>query len=717
LEFVLNLFLDTLNKIIIFGLECCVMGDLKPIAKNRYGFFEHINLDFVNKGQGKIICLTGTNGTGKTQILSHIESVKRKETIFSSTMINIQSEKQELDDFIKDLIEDLGIKNVTDLDNALFAEDSFEYNNRNEYIKKIINKIKEINNVSVNNFKNYFGQLNEDQIDSIHKTLYKNYYRKKYNLQRIKQKRQDIYHTNDKTSIMIMLDEYQALYNEEYNKGYNKLVENIINNLKANELKNYEDFIKKLNDEIFSEIDINNLIQELGAKILDDYKETDKKRNYNETMFYKMNKELEANKEFFLYKLVEPKTNLKSYDLQFKYQDNELQNKGVISFDYLSTGEKQIFILIVYKYLLIPKGKNKTIKYKYLLLDEFDANLNPALINFYVKTLKDIIENNKEIRLIITTHSALTLRSFQLNNLFNEKKNEDNDEKDKKAELYEIKKDTKNKTHKCKKISENIIGDFILEYSDKLLEKIIQEKILEDKDLIDKAKYIIIVEGKDDKEYIEKYCKYVNKNNTNYDFYIKTANGGSDKVQKCLLDLDKYYKKDELALSNKKVILLYDFDQAGYDSGLKPCINGTKVDTFIANTKIGNLKDWNLNNIKKENILAMMLEPIKEEDFKNDIIKTYHYSNNIDKMLKKTVLDFEIEDLIVAYNVDKYKEFLEENKQYSFDIEKFFNIDRGNTCKKSVNKFFEDEEKHKYEDFNFAGFDELFKRIEANFKV
>ena len=155
------------------------MGDLKSIAKNRYGFFEDIKLDFVNKGQGKIICLTGTNGTGKTQILSHIESVKRKETIFSSTTINKELNKKGLEDFINELIKELNLKNHTELENALFAKDTAVYNeirkyklseknnfiisHLNTYVDIICSKIEYISNkTTANRFKNYFGELNED---------------------------------------------------------------------------------------------------------------------------------------------------------------------------------------------------------------------------------------------------------------------------------------------------------------------------------------------------------------------------------------------------------------------------------------------------------------------------------------------------------------------------------------------------------------------------
>ncbi len=112
--------------------------------------------------------------------------------------------------------------------------------------------------------------------------------------------------------------------------------------------------------------------------------------------------------------------------------------------------------------------------------------------------------------------------------------------------------------------------------------------------------------------------------------------------------------------------------------------------------------------------------PIKEDDFKKNYTEKYPYSYNMNDVIYNNYLKFEIEDLIVSYNVDKYKEFLRGQNQQHLTIEKFFSIKRGegqeNPChKNNVKNFFKG--KHTDKDFNFAGFDELFKRIEANFKV
>jgi 5S rRNA maturation endonuclease (ribonuclease M5)/ABC-type branched-subunit amino acid transport system ATPase component len=719
LEFVLNLFLDTLNKIIIFGLECCVMGDLKPIAKNRYGFFEDIKLDFVNKGQGKIICLTGTNGTGKTQILSHIESVKRKETIFSSTTINKELNKKGLEDFINELIKELNLKNHTELENALFAKDTAVYNeirkgipiyklsekntfiinHLNTYVDIICSKIEYISNkTTANRFKNYFGELNEDDEWMIKiYYLYKHFYLKKKGLTKKiskndKNKIHEPFHlnlkNNNKNEIQKLLDDYKDT--DEYRDEYIKHSQNKKNNrkFKKNIFTTYESFIDKLHVEVFDGIDINNLIQDLGKKIIEDYKIKKEK----ETIWYKINEELKDNKESFLYKLVKPKITFNTYDLQFKYQGRELENQGVISFDYLSTGEKQIFTLIVYKYLFTIEV-NKT-KYKYLLLDEFDANLNPVLINFYVRTLKYIIEKNKNIRIIITTHSALTLKSLQREKLFDEEK----------AKLYEIKKDIKEKNHTIKPTEGKAeLDTFICKYSDGLL--------LYNYSKIKEAEYIIIVEGKYDQDYIETYL------NSKYnDKYYITKGLGATNLKTEFHRLIENINKDEL--NSKKIILLYDFDNKGYES-FKNLINGENDtdDKFILKDQYLNLSHEKIN---QKNIVAMMHKPINASYFNKNLVD-YPYSiaiNDVVQKRNKKSVDFEIEDLIVAYNVDKYKEFLSVQNQKHLTIEKFFSIKRGegqeNPChKKTVNNFFE--KKHTDEDFNFAGFDELFKRIEANF--
>ena len=81
------------------------------------------------------------------------------------------------------------------------------------------------------------------------------------------------------------------------------------------------------------------------------------------------------------------------------------------------------------------------------------------MFHFYVETLAEISKSNTELCIIITTHSALTLKSLQKKELFQGSK----------AVLYELKKDIKEKEHKTKQIGKEELDTFICKYSDGLL--------------------------------------------------------------------------------------------------------------------------------------------------------------------------------------------------------------------------------------------------------
>ncbi len=680
------------------------------IKAGEFGFFkaeDDKDLDYkdlINKG--KITVLTGKNGCGKTQILKYIAKKHANETIFNTTEFEKSENKNRFgkdykeykaetsSDFLNEILFETRLKNKTELTNALFKRnDSLYKEHREDTIKIIVDRIKKYKGENVaNDFLHCFGKITDEEEkmwvvkDRVYRKDCEKNHRgpKQFNFSpKLKSEFNDWWEENKEQ--------------EEIKKTVNETKEEYITeSYSRNIFNNFSDFTRKLNSDLFNEIDINNLIKELADDIFLDYKE---KRKVELSKWASINKELEKQNNYFNYKLVEPDKNLQEYIMEFEYigVDDDLKNHGVVHFDSLSTGEKKIFTLIVYKYLLTI-AENKT-KYKYLLLDEFDANLNPALINFYVKTLAEISKGNTELCIIITTHSALTLKSLQKKELF----------QDSKAVLYELKKDIKEKNHTIKPTKgKEKIEEFIYNYSDGLL--LVKES--SEKDKFIQANYIILVEGTGDKEYIEKYLAIYKKK----EYYVDFA-GGCPSIKPEFKKLINQFKKDEL--QNKKFILLYDFDPEGYNSFYTCTDNGIFSDNnFMVKDDKLNSEFLILKNIEaKKDLIAMMHKPIEKENFNKDFIAFYEYSEEKNLVVSKNnkqAVDVEIEDLIVAYNVDKYKEFLKEHKQYSFDIKQFFSIDRGNTCKESVKSFFE--EKHNDEDFNFAGFDELFKRIEANFK-
>ena len=85
------------------------------IKAGEFGFFKGLDdkdfdyKDLINKG--KITVLTGKNGCGKTQILKYIELNNRKETIFSSTIIQKEENKKNagIESFLNNLILELKI--------------------------------------------------------------------------------------------------------------------------------------------------------------------------------------------------------------------------------------------------------------------------------------------------------------------------------------------------------------------------------------------------------------------------------------------------------------------------------------------------------------------------------------------------------------------------------------------------------------------------------
>ena len=661
-----------------------------------------------------IVCITGNNGSGKTKILEHIAKSNNNSSIFSTTISNNNKvlktgnsnelktiqQVENVDEFIAFLLPIYKYKKVQ-LKNALFSPYSLEYKEyvekdninipkRDIVIDKICKNIQSISNESIaNEFLNCFGFPTQNDIDNAYKDLYKNDCRNRHT-----GSQQFQYSKKLQKGLTDWIEENQE--NQDFKDNFkNKIQDIIINNLnykKINKFENFNDFTNKLSKEVFNTIDINNLIQELGSNILQDYKEKNNKKNAT-TQWKQINEELESQKDNFPFILVKPDVNLSEYDLEFEYKaDYSLEKKGQITFDMLSTGEKNIFTLLVYKYILINNNDEK-MEYKYLLLDEFDANLNPKLINFYINILKEIAKKNSDIKIIFTTHSSLTLKSLYKDGF------------DKNIKLYSLQKDIKNKKHSLNEITQNNFDNFLKDYSDDLIHR--ETEIITDEEAFKKAKYVIICEGKGDKTYIESYLDKQKSNKDDYYISVATAGtkpGGHSLIKEKLICLDNYYTKKDL--ENKKFILLYDYDEA-YES-FKLLKKGTlDIKTFLLTSC--ELINFNLNSIKK--IIAIIYKPINEEDFlsQNKNIE-YPYSDDINDVFdKKNVKKgFCIEDLIVSYNINLYTEYLKNNNNNKeLNIQNFFSIEKIPSHKKTIEKFFNE----KQDQLNFKGFDNLFKII------
>ena len=152
---------------------------------------------------------------------------------------------------------------------------------------------------------------------------------------------------------------------------------------------------------------IESVIDQMATKIYEDYQSNRSRRS--NILWKNINKELEKynKKGYFGYQLVSPKSYQQNYTISFKKFDKE--NTAPIEFDNLSTGEKIIFELICYCFAA------KESDLEMIILDEFDANLNPSLAKQYIDVIRDQFSS---IKVILTTHSPSTVAEIEPEELF-----------------------------------------------------------------------------------------------------------------------------------------------------------------------------------------------------------------------------------------------------------------------------------------------------------
>jgi ABC-type multidrug transport system ATPase subunit len=121
---------------------------------------------------------------------------------------------------------------------------------------------------------------------------------------------------------------------------------------------------------------------------------------------YELSQEYKGEKPF-RWQLHEPSIH-RSYTLSFESHN---QSSKHVPFKHLSTGERIIFELLCYKYLITDKSAKDKEQQKpnLLILDEFDANLNPKLSQMYLKILYELTEYG--VTIFLSTHSSDTVCS------------------------------------------------------------------------------------------------------------------------------------------------------------------------------------------------------------------------------------------------------------------------------------------------------------------
>lgn len=320
------------------------------------------------------------------------------------------------------------------------------------------------------------------------------------------------------------------------------------------------------------------IIDKLARKIDDEKNEKQrKKKSYWEQIndeIQKLNDEFSEKK--FTYLLNKPSPR-KKYEITFRSHNKE-DGSEYISFQDLSSGEKMIFELICY-YFVSCKDENSKDVVKLIILDEFDANLNPALAELYLKTVnKEFVENG--IKVILTTHSPSTIAEVNPENL---------------CELINDNKDG----HKIEWANNEDGKKKILE---KLAPKFVYDNDLGPLGAIKGSRDIIIfVEGENDENYFTKIAEEKNLDKK----YKFIECGSADNIPFILksFTIIPYFKK---ILDSKKIIAIFDFDKKGIK----------KIEDFNSrSSEIHNLRNSEEPIvIKKDGVFLMALVPPPNHD-------------------------------------------------------------------------------------------------------
>lgn len=275
----------------------------------------------------------------------------------------------------------------------------------------------------------------------------------------------------------------------------------------------------------------------------------------------------------------------------FSFENGALNKRKSRNINDLSDGEKAILNLVIATY--DRKNDNTT---KILLLDEYDATLNPSLIKDYYLTIQEYYLN-KGIIVLLSTHSPITISMAPEN-----------------SKYYEIFRQVDDPPIIIEVNSEEYEELKLLEkYYDKIKNPSLRLRELEGENANLKEKIqtltlpLVITEGKTDWKHIKR-AKLKLNNQDNYEFYEMDDDMGDSSLKTIL--------KAQAKISNSnKRIFIFDND------------NPKIVDEFSAEN--ANYKDWG------NNVYSFVI-PKPNIRLQEDKISIEHYYP--DQVLKKEVI-------------------------------------------------------------------------------
>ena len=498
--------------------------------------YKGLRADIELKLNSPIAVITGLNGSGKTTLLKHIfENAEDRSKVFFKTQNVVNKEPggfarrrfkndnfaHSFDEVYDEVLRAFSNSNRGpythnhELFSMLFDEDSTLYKDGYEFLEILSVKILSHLDYS-DNIKMRLGVPTDGDIERgmIAKLNSEKNNRKLAGLPKVGKRIYASYKDR-------LLDVEQL----RFIKGFEQTVigdlrVSLRNRSKIKNRSDFESYIYELvSNNSFS---VESIVEQLARRIYEDAKANSSKTK-TAKLWQQINIELGkySDKKQFNYEVNSPSVYSSNYEMTFK---STLDNKEV-HFESLSSGEKIIFELVCYYFLA---GKNK--KLDTIILDEFDANLNPALAETYLNVVREQFAD-KGITTILTTHSPSTVAEVKPENLFEVSVLDG-------VQKIECANDDEGKKVILNKLAPNFVyySEFgILEYV-----------------LKDETDIVVITEGAKDLENFEDS----EKNHT----FIACAGAGNIKNFLVCLKSIPFLKK---SIESKTVIALFDFDGKG----------------------------------------------------------------------------------------------------------------------------------------------------------
>ncbi|MBF0597336.1 AAA family ATPase [Faecalibacter rhinopitheci] len=520
------------------------------VPKGYKGIANNINLEF----NTNLAVITGLNGSGKSTILKYLyENYPDRSKCFIKTLqsndaysyekkksISYNNGLRLTDEIsferIMDEIESIGLRkrrssdspflDRTDFYSALFDHDSIYYKNGYLYLESIAKLLSEFQFDELDNIKRELGIVLDSEIDE--KLIRELNKTKEENLKTfgIRNGRNIL----EKFHNAVLLETDMISLRTKRIAIQDKLKIELRRNAKVSNEETLKSYVYDLLTKEFRSIE--SIVQKMSNKIFQDFK-TKNFRTRTKKLWEEINDELYKyyEKGYFKYKLVAPKNYESYYEIAFEKFDTP--SKTYIHFDSLSSGEKIIFELICYHFAA------KESKLELIMLDEFDANLNPQLAERYIEVIK---EQFKNINVVLTTHSPSTVVEVAPNELF-----ELTDSRELKCAN-----DENGKREILKRLAPKFVyhGEF---------------GILED---VFNTKYdmIVFLEGNND---------YKNFASIKHEEKIKFIDSNGSGNMPNLVTIFKAIPFFKKLAEQKKIVFLFDYDKEGFKN-LEECIKDKK---------------------------------------------------------------------------------------------------------------------------------------------